>query len=454
MPSVSDSDSAAKSRTIAIVGRPNVGKSALFNRMVGRRMAIVHSESGVTRDRLSCPANWHGHPFELVDTGGIGTVDDARSPDGFDAAIRQQVETALTDAAAAIFVVDLQSGLMPLDREVARLLHDSGMPVRLAANKADHDALDLQAVEFAELGFPAVPVSARQGRGLEALLEPLLETLPPAEDTTESAPLRLAFVGRPNAGKSSLINRILRTDRVIVSELPGTTRDSIEIPFTTGHGQDLRHYVLIDTAGLRKTRKVKDAVEHFSVMRAEQSVRRCDIAVLVLDAMQGPRRRDKAIAAQVLEQRRGCILAVTKWDLVSERTQRSYQRALHEALPFLHFAPVIFTSAEDGLNVRRLMQAVDYVGEQVDARLGTGLLNRVLQEAVTQTPPAGVGGKRLKLYYATQVGTRPVTLRLFVNDAKRVPRNYPAYLEKALRRAFGLEGAPLNLQFRTRTRQA
>ncbi|MGD9872981.1 MAG: ribosome biogenesis GTPase Der [Kiritimatiellia bacterium] len=437
-------------RVVAIVGRPNVGKSALFNRIVGRRVAIVHEESGVTRDRLMSEAVCGNEHFELIDTGGVGMMDGSMTGNTIEDGTRRQVDVAIEDAAAVIFVVDITAGVMPLDREVARLLHASGRPTFIAANKADHRELAERGNDFGELGFPVFPVSALHNRGVDELMQSVLPKLPPPTPRSQIKPLRVAIVGRPNAGKSSYINRLLRNDRVIVSDVPGTTRDSIEIPFAVGSGPQSRHYVLVDTAGIRKTSKANTAVEKFSVIRAENSIKDADVVVIVIDATEGPKKLDKKIAALAIEESKGCILLVTKWDLAGEFTQRVYGEALRRNVPFLNFAPVVFASSKTGFNIRNTIETIDYVAAQIDTQMTTGLLNRVIQDAVTRVAPQVVGSRRLKIYYATQVGTRPIRIRLFVNSPDRVKENYKTYLLAALRKAFGLEGAPIVLQFRAR----
>jgi len=441
-------------RVVAIVGRPNVGKSALFNRLVGRRVAIVHEESGVTRDRLMSEAVWDEEHFELIDTGGVGMMDGSRTGSTIEDGTRQQVDLAIQDAAAVIFVVDITAGVLPLDREVARLLHASGRPAFVAANKADHQNLQNQADDFAELGFPVYPVSALHNRGVDDLMSGVLPALPAPVPRTAIQPLKVAVVGRPNAGKSSYINRLLRSNRVIVSEVPGTTRDSIEIPFAIGSGNQARHYRLIDTAGIRKTSKVNTAVEKFSVIRAENSIREADVVVIVMDATEGPKKLDKRIASLAISENKGCVVLVSKWDLAEgTTTQRAYGKALREAVPFLNFAPVVFASAKTGYNIRNTIEVIDHVAAQLDLKLTTGLLNRVIQDSVAKVAPQVVGTRRLKIFYATQVGTRPIRIRFFVNSPRRIKENYKTYLLSALREAFGLEGAPVVLQFRAREQQ-
>jgi len=439
-------------RVVAIVGRPNVGKSAIFNRLAGRRIAIVHEQSGVTRDRLMREIEWDEQRFELIDTGGIGNPAGKRSRDAIEAGIHSQVEAALQDAAAAIFVTDIEAGLVPLDEEVARLLRSGGSRIFLAVNKADAPGRDGDAVEFERLGFPVFPVSALHNRGFDELMSRVLAVLPDVENETELKPLRVAVVGRPNVGKSSYINRLLRSERVIVSDVPGTTRDSIDIPFAVGQGSQARHYVLADTAGIRRSGKIDSAVERFGRLRAEKSIRQADVVVLVLDALQGPTAQDKKIAALIGRHRKGALLLVNKWDLAGAVTQRQYGPALRNAMPFMGHCPVVFVSAKSGYNIRRSVEAIDLVAAQIRTGLPTGLLNRALLDAAKRVGPPSAGGKALKLFYATQVGVEPPRVRIFVNHPRRVSPAYEQYLVGSLRAAFGLEGAPLVLEFRARRR--
>lgn len=443
-------------RIVAIVGRPNVGKSALFNRIVGRRISIVHEEIGVTRDRVSAEALYQEERFELIDTGGLGHFDNEKSPDQIIAGTEEQAHIAIQDATCIIFVVDITAGILPLDQEVAHILRRSGREVILVANKADNADRDEQIDEFTRLGFPLFAVSAIQNRGLDPLLSSVIERLPKIENPTQKEPLRVAIVGRPNAGKSSYINRLLQSDRVIVSPTPGTTRDSIEIPFTIGSGESARAYQLIDTAGIQKETRSRGAVDWFSNLRAEKSIERADVVALMLDAQTGPTSRDKKIAAKIIEAEKGCLLLLNKWDLADEAeqevTQTRYLPALREALPFLNFAPVMFVSAKSGYNIKRSIEAIDYVAAQTRTEVTTGVLNRIIQQAVERVSPPMVKGKRLKIYYATQSGTNPIYFRVFVNNPDLTRSNWVAYLKNQLRDAFGLEGAPIFIKFVPRSR--
>jgi GTP-binding protein len=442
-----------KRRVVAIVGRPNVGKSAIFNRLVGRRVAIVHEESGVTRDRLMREVVWGDERFDLIDTGGVCNMDGAVSADSIEAAVRKQVDIALADAAVALFVVDIQAGVMPMDLEVARLLRESAAHVLVLANKADATAKDERRVEFEQFGFPVFAVSALHDLGFPPLMHRVLKALPESENVTVANPLKVAVVGRPNVGKSSYINRLLRSDRVIVSAVPGTTRDSIDIPFAVGTGDQARHYLLIDTAGMRAENKVSSAVESYSHISAEKSVGRADVVVLMLDAVQGPTSQDKRIGAFIRERQKGCVVVVNKWDLADAVSQREYGPALLRVIPFMAHCPIVFASATTGYNMRRSVEVIDHVAAQVRLRLPTGVLNRTLLDACERVQPPSIQGKRLKIYYSTQVGTEPIRVRLFVNDPGRVKDAYTNYLVHVVREKFGLEGAPVLLEFTARPRQ-
>ena len=448
---------AAGPARVVIVGRPNVGKSALFNRIAGRRLAIVHAESGVTRDRVSTEATWQERRFLLVDTGGIGLSRGERSRDLIEAAVLDQAGVAIETASLILFVVDATAGITALDEEVADRLRVAGKPVLLVANKADNEtrAVDAEA-DFARLGFPGpMPVSALHGLGVADLLDEAMARIPDEDaPPLEQPELKLALLGRPNVGKSSLLNRILNEERAIVSPLPGTTRDSIDVPLLLGPPGRQRPVVLIDTAGLQRHGKTTGPVERISTHRAEITVRRCDLALLVLDAAQGLLGQDKRIASLTVRHRKGCILAVNKWDLAPPDKRRYWERGLTRDLPFLSYAPALFVSALTGRGMPALIEAVEYVAGQLDARLATPLLNRVIADAFERTEPPMRHGKRLKIYYATQVGTRPPTLRLFVNDPRAVVRPYEQFLERRIRAAFGLEGAPLAFQWRSRPRKS
>ncbi len=461
------------SALIAIVGRPNVGKSALFNRIVGRRIAIVHDEPGVTRDRVSAEAEWRGRSFTLVDTGGIGLLRGEKAGDVMTRAAFEQVQLAIEAASVIILVVNVQEGVVPLDREVAQRLRASGKPVLVAINKVDTPAAQDGVDEFTSLGFEEIfPLSAIHGRGVDALMNAALCCLPAtesAEHASRTPALKLAIVGRPNVGKSSIINSLTQSQRVIVSPIPGTTRDAVDVPFEIETDGARQTYVLIDTAGMRKPRRIGDSIEFFSVKRTEDSIARCDIAVLVLDAEAGITEQDKKIADTIVDNRKACIVVVNKWDLVENevrqaredeiarrKTQnRSHRQQLttlaefshwvQERLFFLDYAPVIFTSAQSRFNLDRLLEAVRYVAAQLQQHIPTAILNRTLHDAVERRQPVSVAGHRLKFFYATQTREAPPSFLLFVNRAELLPTPYKKYLEGELRKAFGYEGCPLLL---------
>lgn len=439
---------------VAIVGRPNVGKSALFNRILGRRLAIVHEECGVTRDRVIATAAWADRPFELVDTGGLTDFDKEASRDQIAAETRRQAELAIEEATFVILVADAEAGPTSLDEDVARLLHRKGTHVVVAANKCDSEKRDDQAPAFEQLGFPVFGVSALHNRGIEELMTHVVSRLPAVDAAAAAAPLRIAVVGRPNVGKSSFINRLIRSHRMIVSDVPGTTRDSVDIPFTIGSGPAARRYVLTDTAGLRRDGKVDNSVERFSVFRAEKSIRNADVVVLMLDAAAGPTAHDKTIADTVLREHKGCVFVVNKWDLMTVASQREYREALSRALPFLPWVPVVFVSAATGFNMRRSLDAIDRVAAQIQSQLPTTVINRTIIEAADRVQSPMVKGKRFRVYYATQIGAKPIRIALFVNDPLRLTNAYRDYLIHALRRRFGLEGCPILLIPKLRPRTA
>jgi GTPase len=479
---------------IAIVGRPNVGKSALFNRIVGRRIAIVHDQPGVTRDRITAEAEWHGRAFTLVDTGGIGLLRREKAGDVIIKAAMEQVDLAVEAANVIILVVNVQEGIVPLDREVAVKLRLSGKPVLVAVNKVDTSRAETGLDEFSQLGFDQIfPVSAIHGEGIEPLMDTAVTLLPEVSSqpsavssdtagadvsttdnqllTTDSHILKLAIVGRPNVGKSSIINALTQSARVIVSPVPGTTRDAIDVPFEVETDGVRQKYILIDTAGMRKARRVDDSVEFFSVQRAVESIERCDIAVLVLDAEAGITEQDKKIADKIVEARRACIVVVNKWDLVAESVRQvreeeiekrnkkhrtegqakiittlgEFGQWVQDKLFFLDYAPVIFTSATSGFNLERLLEAVRYVAAQLQQKIPTAILNRTLRDAIERRQPVSAAGHRLKFFYATQVRQAPPTFLLFINRDELFSDQYKKYLAGQMRQAFGYEGCPLVL---------
>ena len=451
---------------LAIVGRPNVGKSALFNRIVGRRIAIVHEQAGVTRDRVSARAEWAGKHFEVVDTGGIAFMDDERTGDIIAAATKAQAEVAIEMATALVLVVDVQAGLAPLDWEIARKLRASGKPVFLAVNKVDNDQRARNVAEFAELGFePVYPIAAIHDRGISNLLDAATHGFSTGPTDAPAQPTSIAIVGRPNVGKSSLINAIIESERTIVSNIPGTTRDSVDVPITI----DGKSYVLVDTAGLRHRSKIASSVDQFSLMRAERSIRTCSVAVLVLDAVDGVTRQDQKIGGLIAEAARGCLILINKWDLAADEDAKSqklvarqakkktfrdeYLAALHKELFFLDWATVLFVSAKTRLGVNELFRAVTVIEQEMQKRAETPQLNRLLTRAIDAYSPPAIGGQRLKIFYAFQKPESPPRFTLFVNAVNLITPHYRRYLVDKIRAGWGFTGCPVMLEFRARERK-
>ncbi len=442
---------------VSLVGRPNTGKSALFNRIAKKRIAIVFDQPGVTRDRVTREVELLGRRLMLVDTGGIA-FDRRVTKDPLDDETKSQAALAVEDSAVCVIVVDARAGLTPLDQEVIRRVRESGVPCLIAANKCDRPEDDVHAAEFERFGIPVFPTSAEHGRGVEALVQEFVGRLPPAvESETAVRPLRVAIVGRPNAGKSSYVNRLLNAPRVIVSEIAGTTRDAVEVPFTIGSGPEARHYMLVDTAGMKPhTQMSKTSVDNFSLFRSEQAIEEADVVILILDPVMGPTMQDKRIAGKILDANRACVLMLNKWDLANEEgitDEKKAADAVRQMMPFLSFAPVVFCSNKSGYNIRRTVEAIDRAAASASERLPTGMLNRVIETATKKTLAPMIRGKRLKIYYGLQVSTNPQTLRLFVNDPKLVTPAYRAFIEKNVRARFGLEGAPLRIFFKARSRK-
>jgi GTPase len=441
---------------VAIVGRPNVGKSALFNRLVRRRMAIVHDQPGVTRDRLTADCEIGSVRFTLVDTGGIGSAID----DSFDEQVRAEADLAMEMANLILLVTDGRDGLTPIDRLLARELRSTRKPIIVVVNKIDHPNQTDHETEFSELGFDEVlPASAAHGRGITELVERIAAHLP--EETTDTAPpfpaLKLAIVGRPNVGKSSLINAILQDRRTIVSEIAGTTRDAIDIPYR----RDGKQFVLIDTAGIRSRGKHSSSVEVFSVMRSQKSIERADICALVIDAVEGVTAQDKKIAGLIQQNEKPCLVVVNKLDLVKPPTRvreffDAILRRIRSQLFFLDYAPIDILSAETGENLKRLFQSIEKIETHAERTLGTGQLNRLLQQALDAHPPPARGNRRLKIMYATQIdferseSIRPPTFLLFVNDPQTLTDDYRRYLEGKIREKLGYYGLPVLFRLRSR----
>lgn len=428
---------------VAIVGRPNVGKSTLFNRLVGARKAIVEDIPGVTRDRLYDTTDWVGREFIVIDTGGIRFG----QGDVFSREVKLQAELAIEEADVIILVVDAREGITAEDQQVAELLRRSDKPIVLAANKVE-DFKKTDYYEFYNLGLgDPIPVSAMHGMNTNDLLDAVVEKFGPerVEEEDQDA-IKIAIVGRPNVGKSSLVNAFLGEARVIVSEVPGTTRDAIDTPFEFQQ----RKYVLIDTAGIRKKSRIKDSTEKYSVIRALKSVERADVVLIMLNAREGVLEQDTKIAGYVHEQGKANIIVVNKWDLIEkdQYTMNRFDKGIREDLKFLAYAPIMYVSARTRQRIFKLLDVVDFVAEQHNRRVSTAELNQVVNEAQLLNPLPGGGGKKIRIKYATQVKTAPPTFVLFANRPEGVHFSYLRYLENVLRKNFGFEGSPIHLLVR------
>lgn len=429
---------------VAIVGRPNVGKSTLFNRIFGARLAVVHDEPGITRDRLSRRCEWNGRSFQLVDTG--GWVPEGR--DTMDAAVVRQVLRALDACDLILFVVDARSGLHPHDREIAQELRRQQAPVLLAVNKTDSELLESHATEFGELGLPeAHPIAAMDGRGIGELLDAILAHLPERGLPEDRGAIRVAIVGRPNVGKSSITNRLLGEERMIVDERPGTTRDAIDSPLRY-HGRDL---VVVDTAGIRRRLDSQPDWEFYATLRALRALDRADVAILVLEATEPLHRQDIRIADMVHQAGAACVIAINKWDLPAkdDHTTSEWKRRVASEMPFLSYAPIEYVSALTVQRISRLPATVVRVYDAARQEVPTPRWNEVLGEALKRNPPSAHRGQRpAKIYYATQVKKAPPTVVLFVSEPSRVPEHYLRYLNGVFREALGFEGSPIRLVLR------
>jgi GTP-binding protein len=430
---------------VAIVGRPNVGKSTLFNKIVGKRIAIVEDTPGVTRDRIYAEAEWNGRRFILVDTGGI----EPNTRDEILSQIKAQAQIAIDTAQVIILVTDIREGMTSNDKEVAGMLQKSGKPLLLACNKCDTPGEPpLQIYDFYNLGIgEPYPVSGIHGMGLGDLLDKVVEYFPDEDAPVEDEDvIKVAIVGKPNAGKSSLINYILGQQRVIVSPVAGTTRDAVDI----FHSRDQDKFLFIDTAGMRKKGKIDENIERYSVIRALSAVDRANVVIIMIDANENVTEQDTKIAGYAHESGKGCIIAVNKWDLIEKeiKTMDNYRRSVQEGLAYMTYAPVMFISAKTGLRVGKLYDMIKYVADQNSMRISTGMLNDIINEATARVQPPSDKGKRLKIYYGTQASTRPPTFVIFVNDKKLAHFSYVRYLENCLREAFGFEGTPIRFIIR------
>lgn len=436
---------------VAIVGRPNVGKSTLFNKIVGKRIAIVEDTPGVTRDRLYAEAEWNGKSFTLIDTGGIEPV----SNDRILTEMRNQSQVAIDTADVIVLVVDVREGMTATDKDVANMLIRSQKPVLIACNKCDTPGdPPLQMYDFynLSLGDP-IPVSGVHGSGVGDLLDEICNHLPENDgDDEDEDVIKIAVVGKPNAGKSSLINKILGENRVIVSPIAGTTRDSID----TEYEKDGDKFLIIDTAGMRKRNKIEENVERFSVIRALNAVDRADVVLIMVDATEGVTEQDTKIAGYAHEQGKASLICVNKWDLIEKdtKTMSNFRLEVQEGLSYMLYAPILFISAKTGQRVEKIFEMAKYVANQSSMRISTGMLNDVINDATSRVQPPSDKGKRLKIFYITQASVKPPTFVLFVNDKKLAHFSYIRYLENQLRNTFGFEGTPIRFIIRERDKEA
>ncbi len=432
---------------VAIVGRPNVGKSLLFNRLAGRRLSIVEDTPGVTRDRLYADCEWDGRSFTIVDTGGI----EPQANTGMLAFMRRQVEVAIEEADVIAFITEIGTGVTAADKDVARMLQRSGKPVVLAVNKMDSvGKVDPAIYEFYELGLgDPIALSAVHGHGTDELLDACLSHFPTEpEEPEESSAIRVAILGKPNVGKSSLTNRILGMERVIVSDEAGTTRDAVDTPFSNEYGD----YVIIDTAGMRKKSRIEDSVEYYSVVRARQSIESADVCLIMIDGRDGVTEQDTKVAGMVHEAGKPSVILVNKWDLVAkdDKTMEKMKAAIRNDLGYMTYAPILFISALTGQRVGKIFENINHVYEQAGRRITTGMLNNVLADATSRVQPPTDKGRRLKVFYITQSGVRPPTFVCFCNDAELFHFSYLRYIENSIRSTFGLDGTPVRMVVRQR----
>lgn len=424
---------------VAIVGRPNVGKSTLFNRIVGRRIAIVEDTAGITRDRIYAETEWNGREFVVIDTGGI-TLNEL---DPLKVQVTVQAQAAVEEADVILFMVDATTGITPADQDVANSLRAAKSPVIIVANKADNEAREVESAEFYELGLGNVmPVSSLNGRAVADLLDAVTEAMPPVSGEVEypEDAIRVAIIGRPNVGKSSLVNAIMGEKRVIVSDIPGTTRDAVDTVVKRGDNT----IVLIDTAGIRKSGKVQGSVEYYTVLRAVRAMERADVALIVIDAADGLKDGDKRVAGFAHEAGRACVIVVNKWDLVSEEAMQEFADNIMRQIPFISYAPVVFTSAVTGLGVGAAVDTAMEVAANHAMRIPTGELNRIIREAEDVHPYARKG-RDLRIRYATMSDVKPPTIVLFVNDPDLMHFSYERYIENRIRKEYSYEGTPLRL---------
>ena len=430
---------------VAVVGRPNVGKSTLFNRLIGQRLSIVKDTPGVTRDRIFAPCEWRGRTFMLADTGGI----EPHSDDIILSQMRRQAQLAIEQADVIVLVTSVTDGVTANDADVAALLQRSGKPVVLCVNKCDRvGEVPAEFYEFYNLGLgDPIAVSSVHGQGTGDLLDAVFEHLPPAEaEDEERQEIRVAVIGRPNAGKSSLINAVAGEERAIVSDIAGTTRDAIDTAVHNRYGD----YIFIDTAGLRRRSRVDDAIEKYSILRAEMAVERADVCVILMDGAAGFTDQDAKVAGIAHEQGKACIIAVNKWDAVEKdsKTMDKMVAEIRRDLAYMPYAPILFISALTGQRVEKLFEMINFVAEQNAMRITTGMLNSVLADATARVQPPTDKGRRLKIYYMTQIGVKPPHFVIFCNDARLFHFSYQRYLENQIRAVFGLDGTPIKITIR------
>ena len=435
---------------VAIVGRANVGKSTLFNKIAGERVSIVEDVPGVTRDRIYYDTEWNGKPIMMIDTGGF----EPTSEDNIKTKMREQAQIAIETADVIVFLCDVRAGVTPDDRDIGTMLMKSGKPVIVAVNKVDSiGALPMEYYEFYELGFDGDPIalSSLHGTGTGDLLDRILELSPVADapEEEDDDTIKVAVIGKPNAGKSSLVNRILGEDRMIVSDIAGTTRDAIDSRVENEYGK----YTFIDTAGIRRQSRVTDKIEKFSVLRAHSAVERADVCLIMIDAAEGITEQDEKIAGLAHEGGKGSIIVVNKWDKIEKDngTVKKFTDDIYLALSYMTYAPIMFISAKTGQRTEKLFEKINFVAEKNAMRISTGMLNDVLSDAISRVQPPTDKGKRLKIYYMTQVSTKPPTFVIFCNDAQLFHFSYQRYIENKLREVFGFEGTPIRFVIRERS---
>lgn len=436
-----------KSNIVAIVGRPNVGKSTFFNKICGKRLSIVDDTPGVTRDRVNAETEWNGRTLTVIDTGGI----EPKTDNMMLKHMRDQAETAVALADVIIFMVDLHSGVTANDADISTLLKKSGKPVIVAVNKVDTVGENPpEFYEFYSLGFEDIfPVSSIHGTGAGDILDRVVELLPEEEEEViDEGRISVTIIGRPNAGKSSIVNRILGQDRMIVSDIPGTTRDAVDSDFDNQFGK----YRLIDTAGIRRNAKIEDKIEKYSVLRAKAAIERADVCLLIVDATQGVTAQDERIAGLGHEAGKPTVIAINKWDLIEKdnSTVNKFTKDVYNSLAYMTYAPLVYISAKTGQRVDRLFTMINEVYAESRKRVTTGTLNDVLNDAISRTQPPADKGKQLKLYYMTQTGTQPPTFVVFCNQAELFHFSYQRYIENCIRNAFGFEGTPIRLVIKQR----